>query len=48
VAEAQLSECNLTLRDLELVRETFVSVLKGVFHPRIQYPRREEKTGKQE
>jgi putative nucleotidyltransferase with HDIG domain len=46
VADGQLSECNLTLRDLELVRETFVSVLKGVFHPRIQYPRREEKAGK--
>jgi putative nucleotidyltransferase with HDIG domain len=48
VADGQLSECNLTLRDLELVRETFVSVLKGVFHPRIQYPRREEKAGKSE
>jgi putative nucleotidyltransferase with HDIG domain len=46
VAEAQLSECDLTLRDLELVRETFVSVLKGVFHPRIQYPQREQETGK--
>jgi putative nucleotidyltransferase with HDIG domain len=45
VAEGQLSECDLTLRDLDLVRETFVSVLKGVFHPRIQYPQREEKTG---
>jgi putative nucleotidyltransferase with HDIG domain len=38
VADGQLSECDLTLRDLDIVRETFVSVLKGVFHPRIQYP----------
>jgi putative nucleotidyltransferase with HDIG domain len=38
VGEAQLSECDLTLRDLEVIRETFVSVLKGVFHPRIKYP----------
>ena len=38
VGEAQLSECDLTLRDLEVIRETFVSVLKGVFHPRVKYP----------
>ncbi|MEE8392156.1 MAG: metal-dependent phosphohydrolase, partial [Anaerolineae bacterium] len=38
VDEAQFSECNLTLRDLDVIRETFVSVLKGVFHPRIKYP----------
>jgi len=38
VADGQLSECDLTLRDLEIVRETFISSLKGVFHPRIQYP----------
>lgn len=38
VTEAQLSECDLTLRDLDVIRETFVSVLKGVFHPRIKYP----------
>jgi membrane-associated HD superfamily phosphohydrolase len=38
VSDGQLSECDLTLRDLDLVRETFVSVLKGVFHPRIKYP----------
>ena len=38
VSDGQLSECDLTMRDLDLVRETFVSVLKGVFHPRIKYP----------
>lgn len=41
VDDLQLSECNLTLRDLEIVRETFISALKGVYHPRIQYPRSE-------
>jgi putative nucleotidyltransferase with HDIG domain len=44
VAEAQLTECDLTLRDLDVIRETFVSVLKGVFHPRIQYPSSEQVT----
>lgn len=34
----ELDECSLTLRDLDLIREAFVGVLKGVFHPRIQYP----------
>jgi putative nucleotidyltransferase with HDIG domain len=41
VADGQLSECNLTLRDLEIVRDAFASALKGVFHPRIQYPQSE-------
>ncbi|MCP4538156.1 MAG: HDIG domain-containing protein [Chloroflexi bacterium] len=38
VDEGQFTECDLTLRDLDVIRETFVSVLKGVFHPRIKYP----------
>ena len=41
ISDAQLSECDLTLRDVEIAREAFVSALKGVFHPRIQYPRSE-------
>jgi putative nucleotidyltransferase with HDIG domain len=41
VSDGQLSECELTLYDLEITREAFVSALKGVFHPRIQYPRSE-------
>ena len=36
--DGQLSECALTLRDLEIVREVFTSSLKGVYHPRIKYP----------
>jgi putative nucleotidyltransferase with HDIG domain len=38
VADGQLSECDLTLRDLEVARDALISGLKGVFHPRIQYP----------
>jgi membrane-associated HD superfamily phosphohydrolase len=34
-----LAESSLTLGDLETAREAFTSSLKGVFHPRIQYPR---------
>ena len=43
VADGQLSECDLTLHDLEIVRETFISALKGVFHPRIKYPQSEKR-----
>lgn len=39
LADGQLSECDLTLRDLETARAVFISALKGVFHPRIQYPK---------
>jgi cyclic-di-AMP phosphodiesterase PgpH len=38
LAEGQLDDTGLTLRDLQLIRESFVSTLKGVFHPRLQYP----------
>jgi len=44
VDDAQLSACDLTLRDLEIIRETFTSVLKGAYHPRIQYPQSEDET----
>jgi hypothetical protein len=36
-AEGHLSECNLTLRDLDLIAESFVDVLIGIYHARIDY-----------
>ncbi len=36
----QLDETELTLKDLDRIREAFGSVLKGLYHPRIQYPER--------
>lgn len=47
VDEGQLNECDLTLRDLEAVREAFVSALKGVFHPRIRYPQSEKELARE-
>jgi hypothetical protein len=38
VAKGQLDDTGLTLHDLQLVRESFVNTLKGMFHPRLQYP----------
>ncbi len=38
VAEGQLDECDLTLRDLKTIAESFKTALRGVYHPRIEYP----------
>lgn len=35
---SQLDDTLLTLRDLNLITETFVTTLRGTYHPRIQYP----------
>jgi cyclic-di-AMP phosphodiesterase PgpH len=34
----QLAAAPLTLRDLDVIQHTFVSVLDGMYHPRIDYP----------
>ncbi|MBN1265495.1 MAG: HDIG domain-containing protein [Anaerolineales bacterium] len=34
----QLDDTSLTLHDLKLIRQSFVSTLKGMYHPRIHYP----------
>ena len=41
--QGQLDECNLSLTDLNTVRESFVNTLKGFFHSRLQYPSAPEK-----
>ena len=35
---SQLDDTLLTLRDLNLVTESFATTLRGTYHPRIQYP----------
>ena len=37
--EGQLDDTNLTLRDLNTIIDSFTATLKGVFHPRIEYPK---------
>jgi cyclic-di-AMP phosphodiesterase PgpH len=37
-ADGQFDECDLTLRDLELIREALVAQLLGMYHSRIAYP----------
>ncbi|HKY06187.1 MAG TPA: hypothetical protein VJQ56_14925, partial [Blastocatellia bacterium] len=36
--DGQLDECDITLRELRIVAETFVKVLMGIHHHRIAYP----------
>jgi cyclic-di-AMP phosphodiesterase PgpH len=38
LADGQFDECELTLRDIERVREAFISQLLGMYHTRIAYP----------
>ncbi|MBV9172897.1 MAG: HDIG domain-containing protein [Chloroflexi bacterium] len=36
--EGQFDDCNLTLRDLTKIKQSFVTLLTGIYHPRIPYP----------
>jgi hypothetical protein len=36
--EGQLDNTQLTMHDLNLIAESFVTTLRGTYHPRIQYP----------
>ena len=36
--DGQLDECNLTFKDLDAIANSFVRVLSGIFHTRIEYP----------
>ncbi|RCW45389.1 HD family phosphohydrolase [Halanaerobium sp. MA284_MarDTE_T2] len=36
--ENQLDECDLTLKDLDIIVSSFVKVLSGIYHQRVEYP----------
>jgi putative nucleotidyltransferase with HDIG domain len=38
IADGQFDECDLTLRDLERIKNAFVGQLLGMYHTRIAYP----------
>ena len=38
LAEGQLDECDLTLRDVQQIKDAFCELLLGVYHERIPYP----------
>jgi len=41
VGEGELDEAELTLRDLEWIVNSFTATLRGLYHPRVQYPQLE-------
>ncbi|HEY0793487.1 MAG TPA: HDIG domain-containing protein [Chthoniobacterales bacterium] len=43
IAEGQLDECDLTLREIRQIAETFRFTLQNMLHTRIKYPKDEEK-----
>jgi hypothetical protein len=43
VQDGQLEECPLTLRELNTVKQTYIEILRGAYHPRIKYPEPKEK-----
>lgn len=36
--DGQFNECDLTMKEIELVKNTFCETLNGIFHSRIEYP----------
>ena len=42
--DGQLSDCPLSLRDIDQICEAFSGILKGVYHERIEYPKVEQYT----
>jgi putative nucleotidyltransferase with HDIG domain len=38
--DGQLDDCNLTLKDLTTIEESFIKILHGIYHQRIDYPKK--------
>ena len=38
--DGQLDDCELTLKDLHAIQKSFITILIGIFHHRIEYPER--------
>ncbi len=43
--DGQLDECELTLKDIHLIAQSFIRILNGIFHARIEYPEKMEREG---
>lgn len=38
IDDGQLEECNITLKEIEMTINSFINVLTGIYHDRIEYP----------
>jgi putative nucleotidyltransferase with HDIG domain len=43
--DGQLDDCELTLKDLHAIQKSFITILIGIFHHRIEYPERTQNGG---
>jgi cyclic-di-AMP phosphodiesterase PgpH len=46
--EGQLSECELSMREINLIRQSFISSLRSMMHNRIAYPKEDKQHAKGE
>jgi len=44
----ELDESPLTLKDLENIKESFLTILAGIYHTRLEYPDKEEKSAEED
>ncbi|PJF47537.1 MAG: hypothetical protein CUN48_08035 [Candidatus Thermofonsia Clade 3 bacterium] len=44
LADHQLDDSGLTLREMEVARQSFLETLRGMYHPRVKYPERMSRT----
>ncbi|MDD2654346.1 MAG: HDIG domain-containing protein [Candidatus Omnitrophica bacterium] len=42
--DGQLDECDLTLKDLEVIGNVFLRILSAIYHPRVRYPEEKHET----
>jgi hypothetical protein len=45
--DGELDQSGLTLNDVAIIREQYIKLLTGIFHPRISYPSQERGEGEQ-
>jgi putative nucleotidyltransferase with HDIG domain len=43
LADGQFDQCDLTLKELDIIAGTFVRILSGIYHNRIEYPEKDLK-----
>ena len=39
--DGQMDECNLTLKELDTIGDSFVHIMSGIYHSRIEYPEKD-------
>lgn len=46
--DGQLDQCDITLKEIEIIIQTFIRVLAGIYHDRIEYPEVEKEGAESE